>query len=127
MEKEENFCVNPERVKEAEALWEDWDEERRLALYRKAAETGGVDADLILHPMAEFDAVLAGTPPIEIARMVLEGDFDLWSEYFYIDCAKNLVSVCSADLPDFLELVSDDVIRYMAMHQEVSVGERTKI
>ena len=122
-----NLCVDPERVKEAEALWEGWDEERRLALYRKAAASGCVDADLILHPMAEFDAVLAGTPPIEIARMVLEGDFDLWSEYFYIDCAKNLVSVCSADLPDFLELVSDDVIRYMAMHPKASAGESTKI
>ena len=120
MEKEENLNMNPERVKEAGALWEDWDEERRFALYRKAAEAGCVDSDLILHPMAEFDAVLVGTPPIEIARMALEGDFDLWSEYFYIDCAKNLVSVCSADLPDFLELVSDDVIRYMAMHPEDS-------
>ena len=29
MEKEENFHVDPVRVKEAEALWEDWDEERR--------------------------------------------------------------------------------------------------
>ena len=29
MEKEENLNMNPERVKEAEALWEDWDEERR--------------------------------------------------------------------------------------------------
>ena len=120
MEKEENLNMNPERVKEAEALWEAWDEDRRLAWYRKAAEAGCVDSDLILHPMAEFDAVLVGTPPIEIARMALEGDFDLWSEYFYIDCAKNLVSVCSADLPDFLELVSDDVIRYMAMHPEDS-------
>lgn len=28
MEKEENLNMNPERVKEAEALWEDWDQER---------------------------------------------------------------------------------------------------
>lgn len=127
MEKKENFCANPERVKEVEAMWETWNEERQLAFYRKAVAAGAVDSDLILHPMSEFDAVLAGTPPLEIARMVLEGDFDLWSEYFYIDCAKNLVSVCSADLPDFLELVSDDVIRYMAIHPEASVGESTKI
>ena len=120
MEKKEMAGVNSAQWKDAEAMWEDWDEERQMAFYRKAVAVGAVDSDLILRPMAEFDAVLAGVAPLEIARMVLEGDFDLWSEYFYIDCAKNLVSVCSADLPDFLELVSDDVIRYMAMHPEAS-------
>lgn len=30
-------------------------------------------------------------------------------------------------MPDFLELVFDDVILYMAMHPEASVGESTKI
>ena len=45
MEKEENFHVDPARVKEAEALWEDWDEERRAgflgACFRRCGSVHG--------------------------------------------------------------------------------------
>ena len=120
MEKKEMSGVDSAQWKEAEAMWEAWDEERQLALYRKAVAAGAVDSDSLLHPMDEFNAVMAGYAPLEIARMAIEGDFDLWSEYFYIDSGKNLVSVCPADLPDFLALVSDEVIAYLAKHPEAA-------
>ncbi len=112
--------TNSVQRKDAEAMWEAWDEERRLALYRKAVAAGAVSADSLLHPMDEFNVVMAGYAPLDIARMAIEGDFDLWSEYFYIDSGKNLVSVCPADLPDFLALVSDEVIAYLAKHPEAA-------
>ena len=120
MEKKEMAGVDSASWKDAEAMWEAWDEERQLALFRKAVAAGAVDSDFLLHPMDEFNAVMAGYAPLDIARMAIEGDFDLWSEYFYIDAGGNLESVSSADLPDFLALVSDEVIGYLATHPEAA-------
>ena len=102
--------------RDLEELWESWDEDRQLAVYQKAVAAGFIEPEETLHLMTDFDTVMGAYSPLEIARMVLEGDFDLFSEYFTIGYANYLCAICSADLPDFMELVADDVISYMEKH-----------
>ena len=110
---------NPALLKEAKAIWNMWDEDRQLEIYWKAVEAGFIAPEETLYPMEDFNRVMSAYSPLEIARMTLEGDFDLFSEYFNIGFGNYLCAICSADLPDFLGLVSDDVIRYMESCPEV--------
>ena len=61
--------------------------------------------------MSEFDEIMSGVEPWEVARSAYYGDFRPWDNYFYFNGYGNLAS---GDFIEQLPIYIDEITEYIA-------------
>nr|DAN79262.1 MAG TPA: hypothetical protein [Caudoviricetes sp.] len=89
-----------------------------IAAYNEYFESMN-DMDSIIYDMSEFNEIMSSLPPIEIAREVLNGNFDPADDYFTLDGYGNAESLLGCQVFSFfVENVDDDYIIELAEQYE---------
>lgn len=68
------------------------------------------------YDMDEFDEVLFGHTPMEIAQMIHFGEFNLNDDYFRFDVYGNLESLSGREFSDEAERLESDIINRLVNH-----------
>lgn len=75
------------------------------------------DPDGALYPMGDFDEIVAGFTPTNLAKMIFYGTFNPFGDFFTFDGHGHLESVNASDVADFItyRLGAEDLINIAAM------------
>lgn len=75
------------------------------------------DPDGALYPMGDFDEIVAGFTPTELAKKLFYGCFSPFADFFTFDGYGHLESVNASDVADFVayRLSGDDLTAIAAM------------
>ena len=66
-----------------------------------------------LYNMEDFDMVMEGYTPTELAERIFFGDFNPNDDYFYFNSYANLESITENDMFDHFEMIIDEVVDSM--------------
>ena len=67
----------------------------------------------VLYNMDDFDMVMEGYTPTELAQRIFFGDFDINDTYFYFNSYANLESITEYDMEGHFEMIIDEIIDSM--------------
>ena len=70
----------------------------------------------VLYNMDDFDEMMEGYTPTELAERIFFGDFDINHDYFYFNGYANLVSVNGMEIQGHFEPIIDEIIDSMLYH-----------
>ena len=70
----------------------------------------------VLYNMDDFDEMMEGYTPTELAERIFFGDFDINHDYFYFNGYANLVSICEYEMSDHFEVIIDEIVDSMLYH-----------
>lgn len=107
--------TNTKTLKELieEAIGELYDDEL-ITLHNEYC--AAVNYDELIYPMEEFDEMMGGCEPWEIARSCYYGDFRPCDNYFYFNAYGNL---CSGDFVEQLPICDySEIAEYIAQNED---------
>lgn len=69
-----------------------------------------------LYNMDDFDTIMEGYTPTELAQRIFFGDFNINHDYFFFNGYANLVSICEYEMSDHFEIIIDEIVDSMLYH-----------
>ena len=66
-----------------------------------------------LYNMEDFDMVMEGYTPTELAQRIFFGDFNINHDYFFFNGYANLESIYEWEMEDHFEMIIDEVVDSM--------------
>lgn len=66
-----------------------------------------------LYNMEDFDTIMEGYTPTELAERIFFGDFNPNDDYFYFNSYANLESITENDMFDHFEMIIDEIVDSM--------------
>lgn len=66
-----------------------------------------------LYNMEDFDMVMEGYTPTELAQRIFFGDFNINHDYFFFNGYANLESIYEWEMEDHFEMIIDEIIDSM--------------
>ena len=87
------------------------DVNQRIQLWNRYCEQTNMFDDKIYSIEAEFDDIMYGTKPFDLARMIHFGSFNPMDEYFWFDGYGNLESGNEYELDIYYEDMADYIVR----------------
>ena len=66
-----------------------------------------------LYNMEDFDTIMEGYTPTELAQRIFFGDFNINDDYFYFNGYGNLESITEYDMEGHFEMIIDEVVDSM--------------
>ena len=66
-----------------------------------------------LYNMCDFDVMMEGYTPTELAQRIYFGDFNPNDDYFYFNSYANLESINEWEMEDHFEMIIDEIIDSM--------------
>lgn len=66
-----------------------------------------------LYNMEDFDTIMEGYTPTELAERIFFGDFNPNDDYFYFNSYANLESITENNMFDHFEMIIDEVVDSM--------------
>ena len=95
------------------AVLEDVRERELVSIYNRYLDLVNGFDDYI-YSMDEFDEILFGSTPEQIARLIFYGNFNPNYDYFKFDGYGNLQSIAAYALGDFIDIeyIADHIIDY---------------
>ena len=66
-----------------------------------------------LYDMDDFDTIMEGYTPTELAQRIFFGDFNINDDYFYFNGYGNLESITEYDMEGHFEMIIDEVVDSM--------------
>ena len=67
----------------------------------------------VLYNMDDFDEMMKGYTPIELAQRIFFGDFNPNDDYFYFNSYANLESIHEYEIQDHFEMIIDEIVDSM--------------
>ena len=67
----------------------------------------------VLYNMEDFDEMMEGYTPTELAQRIFFGDFDINHDYFYFNGYANLESICEYEMQGHFEPIIDEIVDSM--------------
>ncbi len=67
----------------------------------------------VLYNMDDFDEMMEGYTPTELAERIFFGDFDINHDYFFFNSYANLVSIHEYEMSDHFEMIIDEIVDSM--------------
>ena len=67
----------------------------------------------VLYNMDDFDEMMEGYTPTELAQRIFFGDFNINDDYFYFNGYGNLESITEYDMEGHFEMIIDEVVDSM--------------
>ena len=72
----------------------------------------------VLYDMCDFDEMMEGYTPTELAERIFFGDFDINHDYFFFNSYANLVSIHEYEMSDHFEIIIDEIVDSMLYHYD---------
>ena len=66
-----------------------------------------------LYNMDDFDEVMRGYTPTELAQRIFFGDFNINHDYFFFNGYANLESICEYEIQGHFEPIIDEIVDSM--------------
>ena len=70
----------------------------------------------VLYNMDDFDEMMEGYTPIELAQRIFFGDFNPNDDFFYFNSYANLESIHEYEMSDHFEIIIDEIVDSMLYH-----------
>ena len=70
----------------------------------------------VLYNMDDFDEMMEGYTPTELAERIFFGDFNINDDFFYFDGYANLESITEYDIEGHFEIIIDEIVDSMLYH-----------
>ena len=70
----------------------------------------------VLYNMDDFDEMMEGYTPTELAQRIFFGDFNINHDYFFFNGYANLESIHEYEMSDHFEMIIDEIIDSMLYH-----------
>ena len=70
----------------------------------------------VLYNMEDFDEMMEGYTPTELAERIFFGDFNINDDYFGFDSYANLESITEYEIQDHFEPIIDEIVDSMLYH-----------
>ena len=70
----------------------------------------------VLYNMDDFDEMMEGYSPTELAQRIFFGDFNPNDDYFYFNSYANLESIHEYEMSDHFEIIIDEIVDSMLYH-----------
>ena len=67
----------------------------------------------VLYNMDDFNEIMEGYTPTELAERIFFGDFNINDDYFYFNGYGNLESITEYDMEGHFEMIIDEVVDSM--------------
>ena len=67
----------------------------------------------VLYNMDDFDEMMEGYTPTELAQRIFFGDFNINDDYFYFNGYANLESITEYEMSDHFEIIIDEIVDSM--------------
>lgn len=67
----------------------------------------------VLYNMEDFDEMMEGYTPTELAQRIFFGDFNINDDYFYFNSYANLESIHEYEMSDHFEIIIDEIVDSM--------------
>ena len=67
----------------------------------------------VLYNMEDFDEMMEGYSPTELAERIFFGDFNPNDDYFYFNGYANLESIHEYEMSDHFEIIIDEIVDSM--------------
>ena len=67
----------------------------------------------VLYDMCDFDEMMEGYTPTELAQRIFFGDFNPNDDYFYFNSYANLESIHEHEMSDHFEMIIDEIVDSM--------------
>ena len=71
-----------------------------------------------LYNMDDFNEIMEGYTPTELAERIFFGDFNINDDYFYFNGYGNLESITEYDMEGHFEMIIDEVVDSMIYHYD---------
>ena len=71
-----------------------------------------------LYDMDDFNEIMEGYTPTELAERIFFGDFNINDDYFYFNGYGNLESITEYDMEGHFEPIIDEIIDSMLYHYD---------
>ena len=71
-----------------------------------------------LYNMDDFDEVMRGYTPTELAQRIFFGDFNINHDYFFFNGYANLESICEYEIQGHFEPIIDEIVDSMLYHYD---------
>ena len=70
----------------------------------------------VLYNMCDFDVMMEGYTPTELAQRIFFGDFNPNDDFFYFNSYANLESIHEYEMSDHFEIIIDEIVDSMLYH-----------
>ena len=72
----------------------------------------------VLYNMEDFDEMMEGYTPTELAQRIFFGDFNINDDYFFFNGYANLESIHEYEISDHFEPIIDEIVDSMLYHYD---------
>ena len=72
----------------------------------------------VLYNMEDFDEMMKGYTPTELAQRIFFGDFNINDDYFFFNGYANLESIHEYEISDHFEPIIDEIVDSMLYHYD---------
>ena len=89
------------------------DEYLTMDIVRQLNSLNGSFETYVLYNMDDFDEMMEGYTPTELAQRIFFGDFNINDDYFYFNGYANLESITEYEMSDHFEIIIDEIVDSM--------------